>query len=126
MTRTLAAALLTATLALGGCANWKALSPDQQAQLITAGTRALIKPQCSRLDELGPEYAGLCEEAIEDGLLAARAGLIDDWSLLCGAIGEKATHCSLIPGASAHDLATCQSALLAAEALCDFSFASDE
>lgn len=134
MTRTLVALLLTATLALGGCAmikgRWNALTPDQQASIIEAGTRAAVKPQCRRLDQLkGPAdlYSDLCETAIEDGLKAARAGLADDWSLVCPAFAETAALCEHIPDGTPDrdvNVATCESVLEAAGALCAFSLSS--
>jgi hypothetical protein len=119
--------LLFLTLA---CVNWSDLSNSQRSSLTVAGLRAVVKPECVRLDQLKDlndeekaRVVALCEEVVEDVIVAVGAGFAEDPSLICPSISAKADQCEAVittkdPISRARNVATCERVINAAGLAC--------
>lgn len=128
MNRTILA--LIAVLTLAGCSTWSQLSPDQKSGIVAQGLRTIVKPECVRLDQLkGLDdnmealVVSLCQEAVEDTIVAVQGGLTQDASVVCPVIAEKAKRCSDLikendADRQAQDVATCERVINAASLAC--------
>ena len=134
------AVIATLCFVLAACANWSSLSPDQQSAMIAAGLRTVVKPECVRLDYLvdegvHPETAldviGLCEEAVEDVIVAVEAGFAEDPAIFCPRIAEKADDCAFVISTSdpiqhARNVASCERVINAAALFCTIALTQPE
>ncbi len=104
-----------------GCATFKALPPETQSSIIAEGLRIVLKPECVRLAEVGPQYVSLCEEVIETAIVAIGAGITKDASLICPVVTARVKECSLLPDDSRfkqQNIATCERVIRAAGLAC--------
>ena len=125
MNRIAISALVLGTVALVAVACATTYTTQAKTLICKQAIQTLVAPECVRLDQVGQRYVELCQDVVEDAMVACEAGFTDNPILMCEKIGEKANQCALIADgdtspseAKLRNIATCERVVRAAGFAC--------